>query len=294
MTVLQPSEASSAPPQSPDSPPKTPKKRRKKNRSSGGQVQAVENNPKPPEVKLNEISRKGPVLNSNWAKFAMIKGKPVPPPAPKPEPPPPTKAPGPPKPRGNVRSKGKIVAIDCEMVGIGDQGKDNMLARVSLVNDRGDCIYDTFVKPREKVVDYRTYVSGVRPEDMARGKDFEVVQAEVAALLKEKILVGHSIKGDLQVLFLSHPRQHIRDTSKYFKIKGKGTPSLKRLAKEYLKVTIQEGEHSSIQDAQAAVHLYNMYRHQWESGGGNRAGNHIPQPKNDNQRQAKKDLQACL
>lgn len=42
------------------------------------------------------------------------------------------------------------VAIDCEMVGIGD-GRDNMLARVSIVDENGQCLYDTFVKPMEKV-----------------------------------------------------------------------------------------------------------------------------------------------
>lgn len=42
------------------------------------------------------------------------------------------------------------VAIDCEMVGIGD-GRDHMLARVSLVDENGYCLYDTFVKAMEPV-----------------------------------------------------------------------------------------------------------------------------------------------
>lgn len=52
----------------------------------------------------------------------------------------------------------KFIAMDCEMVGIGYEGGDHMLARVSLVNKFGDCIYDKFVKPREEVVDYRTKI----------------------------------------------------------------------------------------------------------------------------------------
>lgn len=63
----------------------------------------------------------------------------------------------------------KCVAIDCEFVGVGDDGKDDMVARVSLVNYDGHCIYDKFVKPKEDVVDYRTSVSGVRSEDLATG-----------------------------------------------------------------------------------------------------------------------------
>lgn len=73
----------------------------------------------------------------------------------------------------------KFIAMDCEMVGIGFEGRDNMLARISLVNKFGDCIYDKFVKPREEVIDYRTSVSGVRKEDLLNGTDFVVVQKEV-------------------------------------------------------------------------------------------------------------------
>lgn len=56
------------------------------------------------------------------------------------------------------------------MVGVGHGGKDSVLARVSIVNHFGHCIYDKFVKPREKVTDYRTAVSGIRPKDVENGK----------------------------------------------------------------------------------------------------------------------------
>ena len=185
------------------------------------------------------------------------------------------------EPRRNV-TNGKVtkhLALDCEFVGIGENGKDNMLARVSVVNSHGDCLYDKYVKPREPVTDFRTFVSGIRPGDMEKGEDFESVQKDIATLLKGKILVGHSLKNDLEVLFLTHPRYHIRDTSKYFREAGKMTPSLKLLAQKYLGISIQEGEHSSVQDAQAAMHLYNMFRKQWEAGGGNKKANRIRHPK---------------
>lgn len=62
----------------------------------------------------------------------------------------------------------KCVAMDCEMVGVGD-GKDSIIARVSIVNHYGSPVYDKFVKPRETVTDYRTYVSGIRPEHLENG-----------------------------------------------------------------------------------------------------------------------------
>ena len=55
------------------------------------------------------------------------------------------------------------------MVGAGIDGKDGMLARVSIVNSFGEAVYDKFVSPMQKVVDYRTEVSGIRPEDLVKG-----------------------------------------------------------------------------------------------------------------------------
>jgi RNA exonuclease 4 len=160
----------------------------------------------------------------------------------------------------------KVVAIDCEMVGI-DSGKDNMLARVSLVNTHGNCIYDKYVLPSEPVVDYRTHVSGIRPKDLLNGEPFETVQKEVAEILKGRILVGHALKNDLKVLFLSHPRRSVRDTSRYKpfrKFTNGRTPSLRKLAEDVLGVKIQQGEHDSLIDAKTAMQLYLMYRKEWE------------------------------
>ncbi|CAH2245733.1 jg23880 [Pararge aegeria aegeria] len=161
----------------------------------------------------------------------------------------------------------KFIAMDCEMVGVGYEGGDHMLARVSLVNKFGDCIYDKFVKPQEEVVDYRTNISGIRREDLLKGEEFRTVQKEVAEILRGRILVGHSLKNDLGVLFLSHSKKNIRDTSRYkpFRQITKGsTPSLKRLAKEILGIEIQHGEHSSVEDAKAVMQLYCTVAKNWE------------------------------
>jgi len=160
----------------------------------------------------------------------------------------------------------KCIAIDCEMVGVGD-GKESALARVSLVNQHGVCLYDKFVKPKEDVADYRTKVSGVRPGDLALGEELETVQKDVAKIVEGRILVGHAISHDLKVLFLSHPPHMIRDTSKFrpFKDMFDGRiPALRKLAEKILGVKIQDGEHSSIEDAKATMQLYNLYQKEWE------------------------------
>lgn len=168
---------------------------------------------------------------------------------------------------------GKYISMDCEMVGVGPLGRENgersALARVSIVNYHGHILLDTFVLPKEKVVDWRTYVSGVRPSDMENAKTFEETQTLVSALLTNRILIGHSVQNDLDCLLLSHPRRSIRDTSchpSFRALSGGRTPGLKKLAREILGVEIQGGEHSSVEDARATMLLYRKYKAEFEGG----------------------------
>ena len=137
------------------------------------------------------------------------------------------------------------------------------LARVSVVDFHGRQVYDSFVKPQERVVDWRTHVSGVAPKHMATARTFEEVRAQVVALLKGSIIVGHDVKHDLRVLELDHTWKMIRDTAKFsgFKKYGHGPkPALRVLAKEILGLEIQTGQHSSIEDARVAMLLFRKHK----------------------------------
>ncbi|EFO19427.1 hypothetical protein LOAG_09067 [Loa loa] len=162
-----------------------------------------------------------------------------------------------------------VLGIDCEYVGVGMNGTDNMLARISIVNMEGQCIYDKYVKPRENITDYRTAVSGIRPINLVNAEPFHKVQSEVHKLLSGRIVVGHSLKNDFKVLSLSHTRKMTRDTATYLPFRKNlnvsRTPSLKLLAKQLLGIDIQNGEHDSIVDARVAMRLYVLNRKQWES-----------------------------
>jgi len=85
------------------------------------------------------------------------------------------------------------------MVGLGHLGSESALARVSLVNYHGHVVYDTFVQPREKVTDWRTWVSGVRQSDVANAPPFDEVQKKVAELVDGRVLIGHAIENDTKV-----------------------------------------------------------------------------------------------
>ncbi|KAL3684200.1 hypothetical protein R1sor_002222 [Riccia sorocarpa] len=160
----------------------------------------------------------------------------------------------------------KVLALDCEMVGVGVEGKRSALARVSLVNVYGNVVYDKHVRPPEFVTDFRTRVSGVRPRDLRKAEDFWTVQKEVAELIKGKTLVGHAIHNDLKTLLLSHPRKNLRDTQRYKPLRSSTgrVQALKHLTSEHLGLSIQEREHDSVEDARAALCLYKKFKEDWE------------------------------
>jgi len=155
---------------------------------------------------------------------------------------------------------GKYISLDCEMVGVGPNPEnDSALARVSIVNFNGDQVYDSFVRPMERVTDWRTQVTGMTAKHLIDARSFEEVQKDVAKLLEGRVLVGHAIRNDLDVLFLSHPKRDIRDTSKhppYRKIAGGCSPRLKILAADLLGLEIQGAVHCSIEDARVAMLLF--------------------------------------
>ncbi|KAK1395567.1 RNA exonuclease 4 [Heracleum sosnowskyi] len=157
------------------------------------------------------------------------------------------------------------IAMDCEMVGVSPLGNKSALGRATLVNKWGNVIYDEFVRPVDFVVDFRTQISGIRPSDLKKAKDFRVVQNKVAELLKGRILVGHALRNDLKALLLSHPKTDIRDTAEYQPFLKEGrSRALKHLASEFLDVVIQNGEHCPIEDGRAAMLLYQKNKKQWE------------------------------
>lgn len=166
----------------------------------------------------------------------------------------------------------RILAIDCEMVGVGPGGARSSLARVCVVNDAGAVLLDTHVAQIEPVTDWRTRVSGITRASVAGAPPPDVVRRRVAALVAGRILVGHAITHDLQALLLGHPRSLIRDTARYPPLMRATAPGrrpkprrLRDLAAEHLGLAIQDGAHSPVDDARAALYLYKRHRKQWEA-----------------------------
>lgn len=165
---------------------------------------------------------------------------------------------------------GKYLALDCEMVGIGLEGSESSLARVSIVNFKGAVVLNAFVRQKERVVDYRTKWSGVRRADLGEeAKPFDEIQQTVSDLIKDRILVGHAVHNDLKALLLSHPAQQLRDTqllAHQHKLVNSRRPALRVLVRQELGISIQEGEHDSVTDARATMALFRLHKKLWESG----------------------------
>ena len=161
------------------------------------------------------------------------------------------------------------VAIDAEMVGVGADGKRSALAQVVVVSFDEKICYSAFVKPPEQVTDWRTEVSGVRPQHMRHALPLRQVQREVSALLLNRTVIGHAVHNDFRALMLEHPRKDVRDTATYppyRKEVGNGTKPrrLQALANDFLAWRIQGAEHSPAEDAIAALRLYKLKMSEWE------------------------------
>jgi RNA exonuclease 4 len=61
------------------------------------------------------------------------------------------------------------------MVGVGEEGVEDSLARVSVVNYFGHVLLDAYVSPTQRVTDWRTKYSGIRPADVLNAEGTDLV-----------------------------------------------------------------------------------------------------------------------
>jgi len=178
-----------------------------------------------------------------------------------------------------MQKRDMYFALDCEMVGIGHEGLDSALARLSIINWDNQLVLDTYVRVQEEVTDYRTFVSGIKREDIesASAMSLEEVQYVASQILRGKILIGHGLHNDLKVIGITHPWCDIRDTTTYEPYmretlirKGESPVlrprKLRDLAWEKLgeQIQVMGTAHSPIEDAIATMKLYKEVRAKWE------------------------------
>eukprot|EP00126_Sphaerothecum_destruens_P005911 Sdes_comp19107_c0_seq1m9795 len=164
----------------------------------------------------------------------------------------------------NISAKSfRVYSIDCEMCNT-TLGLE--LARISVIDDTLETVYESLVKPKGYILDYNTQFSGLTEEIMKQAK---VSLAQVHKSLSEfifceTILVGHSFDSDLRAMKVIH--ENVVDTSVLFP-HPLGLPykrSLKNLSQEILKrfiqVPVSQDEkgisgHDSTEDASTCMRL---------------------------------------
>lgn len=163
-----------------------------------------------------------------------------------------------------------LVALDCEMVGVGPL-KRNALARCSIVDYHGKVLYDRYIKPKEKITDYRTRWSGILPHHMKIAISFKAARKQILDIIKNKIIVGHSLHFDFKILKINRSSRIVRDTSMNVLLREMAgfppnqTASLRRLTRAVLGRDIQGDIHCSIEDSIAAMDLYRAVENDWET-----------------------------
>lgn len=154
---------------------------------------------------------------------------------------------------GVVNSRLKAVAIDCEMVGGGDDGSIDLCASICLVDEDEHVIFSTHVQPQLPVTDYRLVllppclvhnncsdnhthllylsiffrhkVTGLTEEDLKNnGMRLQDVREKVLTILcgghndgvGRLLLVGHDLRHDMKCLKLQYPSHLLRWNSRFF------------------------------------------------------------------------------
>jgi len=150
------------------------------------------------------------------------------------------------------------------------------LGRVSVVRGQGPgfgvtCI-DDYIRSVEPVYDYLTRFSGLIPGDLDPTQSRNHLTTLRRAYLKLRYLVdsgamfvGHGLKKDFRMLNIVIPPEQVIDTVDLFH-SGRRRLSLRFLAAYLLGATIQSGTHDSVEDAVAALKLYDKYSKLKEEG----------------------------
>lgn len=188
------------------------------------------------------------------------------------------------QPDEEVPEKGTVLALDCEFVMVARDEADifgdgtwqvvvparKALARVSVIRGygklKGTALIDDYVAVREPVVDYLTRFSGLSEGDLDASRSPHKVSSLKSVYKRLRclvdagcIFVGHGLKSDFRIINFVVPPNQVIDTVTLFRAKNKRLLGLRFLSNTLLGGDIQSKTHDSIEDADAALRLYDLY-----------------------------------
>ncbi|GLB36423.1 putative exonuclease [Lyophyllum shimeji] len=164
------------------------------------------------------------------------------------------------------RTQERYVSVAVVVVYIGTvQSNDRghripMVARVSIVDYRGSVVLDTYVRPTHLIEDYRPRETGLQHDDLMNAPHFQDVQLRVSSIIRNKIIVGHSLWNFLSVLGLSHPALDTRDLALFRplrkKLKSRSVVSLPTLVHLYMGRNVGMEYEDSLELSRASMDLF--------------------------------------
>ncbi|CAM0879451.1 unnamed protein product [Alopecurus aequalis] len=177
---------------------------------------------------------------------------------------------------------GRAVALGCKMVGGGSDGTLDVCARVCVIDENENILFESFVKPLIPVTHYRYETTGIRPEHL-RDATMAVTTKQARKRVEDillngeepwkirtarggaRLLVGHDLDHDLNGLDIDYPSYLKRDTATYPPLMKTSSRlmsnSLKFLTRSCLGYEIQSGGHQHpYDDCVAAMRLYKRMR----------------------------------
>ena len=81
-----------------------------------------------------------------------------------------------------------MVGIGANLKGEGTiRGTKSVLARATLLDFNGRVILDEYCQQDEKVTDYRTKYSGIRPADLVNAQHFKLLRLKIRNAIKGKL-----------------------------------------------------------------------------------------------------------
>ncbi|CUA74901.1 PAB-dependent poly(A)-specific ribonuclease subunit 2 [Rhizoctonia solani] len=176
---------------------------------------------------------------------------------------------------------GTLVAIDAEFVSL--QKEENemrsdgtkkvirpsqlCLARVSVLREDGKAFIDDYIHTSDTIVDYLTEFSGIKPGDLDPYSSEHALVPLKTAYKKLRLLIdlgcifiGHGLSKDFRIINITVPKEQVIDTVDiYFLKERQRRIGLRFLSWYLLRQTIQIDTHNSIEDARAALFLYNLH-----------------------------------
>lgn len=169
-------------------------------------------------------------------------------------------------PRFDLVTPGSPVAVDCEGMLLPQEtgARKSGVGRISIVNTNGEVIYDTFVycpddvehRPSPQWLKMGVKYNDIKPGNGAQ-PHAEVLKTAAAIFKKSSIMIAYDVNSDLKMLRgLETDGFTTRDTQRQYSCRGWSRPALRDLASSVLGRSIQQGEHSSVEDARATMELY--------------------------------------